>query len=269
MDKKKIFLAGLAILIAGCTASSAPAVASPVPQEMPEDTPPTAAPAVELPPTWTATITPTHTLTPTVTDTPTETPVVTSEPTEEKTGIPQALTTPGVNLASIQLLPSDLPRGYEELELDDVFGELFPLMEEQGSQVISMSVFATEDQMNSVTSMVLLVPTTKEADEFDKQIEDVPDQLQELMDIPSDSGVDFDLEMIEGFGPVGNTSIAVRMVMGFEGEYFGYEFAMFRRGPVAVQLTVIEMTDEDTGVDLEELALVMDERIIDAFEGSD
>jgi hypothetical protein len=203
-----------------------------------------------------------------MTDTPTETPIVTPEPTQEKTEIVQALTTPGVNLASIRLLASDLPPGFEEMQLDDVVADLYPLMEEQGNQLVSMSVFSIKDQMNSVTSMALLVPTTKDAEDFDKKIMDVPDQLQELMEFPDESGVEFELKIIDGFGPVGNTSIAVSMAMEFEGQYFGYEFAMFRRGPVAVQLTIIQMTDEDMGVDLEELALLMDERIIRAFEGS-
>jgi hypothetical protein len=258
----------LAFLLLACTACSSAAAPPPTntpPQELPEMTGPTNTAAVLLPPTWTPTITATHTVSPTVTETPTETPVVTPEPTSEKTEIVQPLTTPGTDLASVNIFIEDLPAGYKEYPVDDSWMGTGFLTEEQG-QLLSMAMFTDESETNVVWSMVSLMSTTQEAEEFDEQIDEMMAEFEDMFQPSEGLGGEFVVEMIDGMQDIGNKSAGLRMVMEFGGEAARYDIAVFRRGPVGAMLMYIGSSQTALDPDVVKLARLLDERAIAALQ---
>jgi hypothetical protein len=253
------------------------ACGSTAPTTSPEDTPseisvePTDRPtSVVLPPTWTPTITRTITLTPTITMTRTETPIVTPQPTKETTPFPTTEGGEFVSLASAVILASDLPPGYQPLPIENyLLSAMMPGNQE--FEIVRITSYASQIHEAAVMGMTFVFGSEEELSIFDEGLQSVPEELKEFeMEslFPEDIGMSIRIEFMPTFPAIGNNSVAFRMILSIEDLSIDYEVVMFRRGPVGAAVFVFGLSEDAQIPDLADLATLLDQRIVMAFEES-
>lgn len=223
--------------------------------------------SISLPPTWTPTPTLPPTPTATITLTPTPKPTNTPRPTREATETRIVDESLRVSLAAATLKLSDLPSGYTELPMDEYMKDMM-MVQQVDFEIATFAAFMDEQSETAVMSMTFVFADEDSLKEFDESLVDVPDELKEFGDgagFPSDLGIEFEIEILEDFQGVGNASVALQMTMSFAEEKIYYEIAMFRRGPIGASVFVLGTDVLPESPDLQTLAALLDQRIIEAF----
>jgi hypothetical protein len=139
------------------------------------------------------------------------------------------------------------------------------MMEDLEFEPIAISAFINEQTECLVMSMTFLFASEKEAELFSQSLNDVPEELSTALPIMQQAGMDFEIELIDDIGTIGDVSTALRMRLEAEEEALTYEFILFQQESVGASLILTQMGESTQTLLLISLARTLDSRILEAL----
>lgn len=139
----------------------------------------------------------------------------------------------------------------------------------QEFEIVRIAGYASQIHQAAVMSSTFVFASEDELAVFDEGLQSVPEELRdfELESLfPGDAGISIRIELMPTFPAMGNNSVAFRMILAMEDISIDYEIVMFRRGPVGAAVLVFSLSEEAQIPNLADLATLLDQRIIMAFE---
>jgi hypothetical protein len=139
----------------------------------------------------------------------------------------------------------------------------------QEFEIVRITAFINEVNEAAVMSMTFVFPSEDQLKTFDESLQNIPDEFAELdmsSLFPAESGLTIKIEPFLDLPAIGNNSVAFRMILSIEDINIHYEIVMFRRGPVGAAVFVFGLSESAQIPSLADLAILLDQRIIMAFD---